>query len=94
MATLPASEFRVGILMQCGCAAQGTVTRPGHDAVVGCLVHDCYDVAEQAPDLAGRIARCSYGAHADRPSSASLAFFEHRPGHPFDRYYCGCFGWD
>lgn len=32
---------------------------------------------------------------SERPSDPGLlAFFEHRPGEPFDRYYCGCWGWD
>ena len=90
---VPASEFRVGILMSCGCAAQGTLTRPGQPALVGCLIHDCTDVATAEPDLTGRKARCSYGG-AEVASSTRLAFFEHRPNEPFDKYYCGCFGWD
>lgn len=27
-------------------------------------------------------------------SSPHLAFFEHLPDKEFDRYYCGCWGWD
>lgn len=27
-------------------------------------------------------------------SSPRLAFFEHRPDEEFDKYYCGCWGWD
>jgi hypothetical protein len=58
------------------------------------------------PDLTGRTARCSYygtrprplgGAQcqSERPSTApGLAFFEHQPDKPFDRYFCGCWGWD
>ena len=30
----------------------------------------------------------------ERPSTDNLAFFEHRPSEPHDRYYCGCWGWD
>jgi len=29
-----------------------------------------------------------------RPSTDHLAFFEHRPDEPYDRFYCGCWGWD
>lgn len=30
-----------------------------------------------------------------RPSDAErLAFFEHRPMAEFDKFYCGCHGWD
>ncbi len=27
-------------------------------------------------------------------SDPSLAFFEHKPDEDYDRYYCGCWGWD
>jgi hypothetical protein len=27
-------------------------------------------------------------------SSSSLPFFEHRPDADFDKFYCGCHGWD
>ena len=30
---------------------------------------------------------------AEEPSSALLPQFESRPGEPFDRFYCGCWGW-
>ena len=93
MSTIPASDFRVGIAMKCGCAAQGTVTRKDEPAVVGCLVHGCTEVAEAPPDLTGRTAICLYGGN-EVPSSHSLAFFEHRPNEKHDRYYCGCYGWD
>jgi len=48
MASLPASEFRVGIAMACGCAAQGTISSKGQAPVVGCLVHGCTEVADEA----------------------------------------------
>lgn len=40
-----------------------------------------------------------YGAYtedgrSEAPSSLDLPFFEHRPTEPFDRFYCGCNGWD
>lgn len=31
---------------------------------------------------------------AQRPSSPGLPFFESRPSEEFDRFYCGCHGWD
>lgn len=38
---------------------------------------------------------CGRGmCHCERPSSPSLAFFEHTPSKSHDNYYCGCFGWD
>ncbi len=93
MSTLPASEFRVGIAMKCGCAAAGTLKRPGQPALVGCGLHDCTDVVDTRPSLEGRTAKCSYGGK-EIASSWSLAFFQHRPGQAHDAYYCGCFGWD
>lgn len=49
----------------------------------------------KGPDLTGRMMKCSYGcAKSVKPSSLDGAFFEHRPTEQFDRYYCGCFGWD
>lgn len=32
------------------------------------------------------------GINPDGP--ARLAFYEHKPDLPHDRYYCGCWGWD
>lgn len=52
-------------------------------------------IDENPPDLSKREAICSYGCSASvTKSSPELAFFEHRPKEPRDRYYCGCFGWD
>lgn len=39
-------------------------------------------------------AKSPHACKSEAPSSTSLAFFEHKPSEPFDRYYCGCFGWD
>lgn len=94
MATLPASEFRIGIMMTCGCAAAGTLSINGGPAFVGCGIHSCTEVADSNPLLEGRTAMCSYGAHGETPSSPSLAFFQYTPGQKHDRYYCGCHGWD
>ncbi len=93
MATLPASEFKVGIMMECGCAASGNLRVNGGPALVCCGVHDCTEVAAVEPDLTGRKARCSYGGK-EVPSCSTLAFFKHRPTMEYDEYYCGCFGWD
>lgn len=30
----------------------------------------------------------------ERPSIEKLPFFEHCPDQEFDRFYCGCWGWD
>jgi hypothetical protein len=81
-------EFTPGVMMACGCAAQGTI-----DGVVGCGVHLCTERATTQPDLTGRTALCLHGG-SETPSYPALAFFEHRPNEKHDRYYCGCFGWD
>ena len=63
-------------MMTCGCQAQGTVN--GEE---GCVIHGV-TTPMAAPDLTGRIARCSY-CKSERPSAdrERLAFFEYRgPG--------------
>ena len=93
---IPASEFKHGIALRCGCTASGTVKLVGEtEWFVGCLIHECLDVVEEEskPDLTGRMARCSYGGN-EVPSSWNLAFFRHRPERDHDEYYCGCYGWD
>ena len=43
---------------------------------------------------------CNYGGckagkcTCEQPSSAKLPFFEHKPSENFDKFYCGCHGWD
>lgn len=82
------------VMMGCGHSANA---KKGDGSPV-CVI--CYgitpgaDTVVTSPDLTGRIARCSYGSHADVPSSTGLAFFSHRPDQQHDNYYCGCFGWD
>lgn len=92
MATLPASEFRVGIMLTCGCAAAGTLKRPGQPALVGCGLHSCTEIADE-PSLKGRTATCSYGGN-EVPSSKDLPFFCHQPDAKHDSYYCGCWGFE
>ena len=89
---IPASEFRIGLMLTCGCAAAGTLQRPGEPAYVGCGLHNCNEVVDE-PDLTGRTAHCSYGG-SEVPSSTKLAFFQHQPNQKHDSYYCGCCGWD
>lgn len=70
------------VIMKCGCVAQGVVTairgEKLPEPIPGCMVHDCYEKADAAPDLTGRTAECSYlpKGHAIKPSSLDLAFFE------------------
>jgi hypothetical protein len=80
------------------------------DAKPCCVIcaglHPGADVIVEKPDLSGRMARCTYygtyprplggrQCQSERPSdSPGLAFFEHQPDKPFDRYFCGCWGFD
>ena len=50
-------------MMKCGCAAQGIKTATKgvkHDPIPVCMIHDCTEVADSAPDLSQRTARCTY----------------------------------
>lgn len=38
--------------------------------------------------------RCGCDPEGGADSTKSLAFFEHTPDRPHDRFYCGCWGWD
>lgn len=82
--------------MKCGCVGVGACFgRDGktYDPPVPiCITHDCIELAEGQPDLTSRAARCICGRVVR--SSIELPFFAHRPEHPYDRYYCGCVGWD
>lgn len=86
-------------LMKCGHTATGTYTdKNGNEqpCCVSCsgIVAGANEVAEQEPDLTGRIAKCNYGCGSQSASSLRLPFFEHKPNLETDRYYCGCYGWD
>jgi hypothetical protein len=43
---------------------------------------------------------CNYGQDkaavctCEQPSSPKLPFFESKPSEQFDKFYCGCMGWD
>jgi hypothetical protein len=78
------------VLMKCGCRGSAT----WKDGVC-CPVHfpsiESTMIVE-SPNLEGRKARCNGQAEVD--SSLDLAFFEYLPDKEFDRYYCGCRGWD
>ncbi len=85
-------------MMKCGCAAQGVLTAKAgvkfDPPIPACLIHDCYEVADSAPDLSGRMAQCSYlpSGHAIKPSDPeALAFFEYRgPGSKWATDICKC----
>lgn len=87
-----------GLMMKCGHAAQGFMDRlDGIDLkppLHACVICSCVEVEENPADLSGRTAKCA-SCQKNQPSDPQkLAFFEHVPSAPFDRYYCGCRGWD
>ena len=83
-------------MMKCGCAAQGVKSSSGalkfDPPIPACVIHDCIEVADAPPDLAGRMANCAYGDHAVKPSDPErLAFFEYRgPGSRWATEICKC----
>ncbi len=86
--------------MKCGHTAngylnEGKVKRPVCVSCCG-LVAGAEEVADEQPVLENRVAKCCYNCEATQPSSnyANLPFFEYRPEHDYDLFYCGCFGWD
>lgn len=82
-------------MMKCGCAGQADRVMPDGTRKPSCITHSCDEIAPIQPNLVGRKAKCSYGCvKTITDSSLDLAFFEHKPDAEFDRYYCGCYGWD
>ena len=81
-------------LMKCGHAANAKDSKGNPVCVICVGIHPgAKEIEEESPDLSNRKAICSYG-HAIVPSSTELAFFEYLPKEEYDRYYCGCKGWD
>jgi len=79
-------------MMKCGHAANAK-TKTDNGWVPSCCICGCIEVDNDAPDMAGRMARCVY-CNAEEPSSSGLPFFKHLPDKEFDEFYCGCRGWD
>jgi len=88
--------------MKCGHTANGTLNSKNgiklDPPTPVCLV--CYGINEGAeiirieqPSLKNRKATCIYCMRVAR-SDCQLAFFEYTPNIPYDKYYCGCKGWD
>ena len=76
--------------MKCGHTAQA------HDekGKPVCAICMCEEVDNERPNLAGRIARCTYNCGHKTDSSFNLPFFRHNPDKEYDSYFCGCEGWD
>ena len=84
--------------MKCGHVAQGIDMNTGAPVCVICAgIRDGSIEVERevsgTDSLQGRRAKCSYG-DSIVDSSWELPFFEYLPNKEFDRYYCGCWGWD
>lgn len=81
-------------MMKCGHAANA-VTKGDIPACAICIgIHEGATIIDDSPaSLEGRIAECM-DCHGRRPSDLSLPFFEHKSDSPFDKFYCGCRGWD
>jgi hypothetical protein len=83
--------------MACGHAANGHDPQGNPVCAICAGIDPGAAQAVEKPDLAGRTARC-LGCRNNPPSATpsawSLPFFEYRLDHPFDRYDCGCYGWD
>lgn len=48
-------------IMVCGCQATGKGKKAGEtEERWACVIHTCFDIAEEQPSLVGRIARCGY----------------------------------
>lgn len=83
-------------LMKCGHSANAQDSQ-GNPVCVICVGVDpgATEVEKEAfgtEGLEGREAKCSCGNHG--PSKWELPFFEYQPEASFDKYYCGCRGWD
>ena len=77
-------------MMKCGHAPNGTEMATGKPV---CVICGCNEIVKTS-DFTNRESYCLYGCGAQVPSSDNLPFFEYRPNLKFDRYYCGCRGFD
>lgn len=84
-------------MMMCGCSSNATVVRDGK-SVPCCAV--CAGIREgwdkvnpDPPKLDKRQAECAY-CNTRVVSNPHLAFFEYKPTEQYDKFYCGCRGWD
>lgn len=78
-----------------GCGHVANAEHNGKPVCVICFgIHPgATEIVDEAPSLEGRTAYCTY-CDKEVPSDYSLPFFEYRPNKEYDKYYCGCRGWD
>jgi hypothetical protein len=81
-------------MMKCGHASQAK-TGDGRDICVICYIISpgADEVDTNAPDLTGRIAKCSDCGQTTE-SSDNLPYFKYEGGEGPDSYYSGCRGWN
>ena len=79
------------ILMACGHMSQG-ITADGKYICIVCGCEEPWKYLEKHY-LESRKARCIY-CGKEKDSSEDLPFFEYKKDCEYDRYYCGCEGWD
>lgn len=81
-------------IMKCGHAANA-VDKNGNPCCAICVgfTPNAFIVDDRTPDLTGRKAKCFY-CGKERESSIELPFFEYKPDKEYDKFYCGCGGWD
>lgn len=81
-------------VMKCGHTALGR-KKDGSPVCPMCVGLDprAEVVDVSPPSLEGRKAVCPH-CKRERDSDYGLPFFEYRPQHSMDSYYCGCRGWD
>lgn len=77
-------------------------------AICAGINEGAYEIDHDPPVLKGREAICTHAdeRHLDQShgkeravtkvvkSEVGLPFFKYLPDEPYDRYYCGCWGWD
>lgn len=80
------------VMMKCGHSGQA-VDSKGNPVCTICGVPEAYIIAEDQPNLEGRIAKC-WCCNNTESSSLRLASFEYKPTEAMDGFYCGCRGWD
>jgi len=79
-------------MMKCGHIANSYMLK-GDKKIPGCVICNCFEVADSRPSLEGRLAKCSECSNRT-PSAWNLPFFKYQEDKDEDRFYCGCHGWD
>jgi hypothetical protein len=76
-------------MARCSYYGSRNITKNQRFANVECPVcRELQKAYERGERTQSQVCKC------ERPSSESLAFFEAKPEEEYDRFYCGCYGWD